>query len=252
MKLTILGSGTTVPTKQRYPSCYLVEHDNTRILLDCGPLSMARLIENGIDLHSIDAVVITHFHPDHFSGLLPFVHARFVDDLYKEREHRELTVIGPHSLKARWEKLRSVFWMERETYPLTLKERSAPAHDRVKIFTFFTFPVRHVSWFHSIGIRIMGGDKVISYTGDLGFEQDEKFHQSLLNSDILLIEAASARPSRTHLTAKDAVVFGRQAMAKKIVLTHLHDACLAMAQAEAQEDPEHITVAQDGMVFDLS
>lgn len=71
MRLTILGSGTMMPTQRRYPAAYLVEEGDAKLLLDCGHLTIARLIERGIDPHSITTVGITHFHTDHFSHLLP-------------------------------------------------------------------------------------------------------------------------------------------------------------------------------------
>lgn len=64
-----------VPTKNRRLSCYLLEVGQKRILLDLGYTSISRLIDQGIDLHSIDALFISHFHIDHFTDVLPFIHS---------------------------------------------------------------------------------------------------------------------------------------------------------------------------------
>ncbi len=58
MKLTILGSGTLLPTKERLPSSFLLETKESKILLDCGHGAIARLVELGYDPREIDGVFI--------------------------------------------------------------------------------------------------------------------------------------------------------------------------------------------------
>jgi ribonuclease BN (tRNA processing enzyme) len=54
-----------MPTKFRHPSCYFLEVGRKKILLDLGHTSIGRLIDQGIDLHSIDILFVSHFHTDH-------------------------------------------------------------------------------------------------------------------------------------------------------------------------------------------
>lgn len=251
MRLIVLGSGGAVPTRTRYPSSYLLEHGATRVLVDCGYLAIARLLERNIDFQSIAAVAITHFHPDHLSHLLPLVHARFVDDLHEKRAHRPLAVFGPASLGERWRKLREVFWVEpHEEYPLELHE-GAGSHS-VGDIHLEPFPIRHVPWFASVGYRFTVGSARLAYTGDLGPKQDDEFFETIRGVDVLLIEGSAARPSsETHLTAAEAVAFGRKADAKRVVLTHLRDSIIELAQREASAHPDFVTVAEDGLTIDL-
>ena len=86
MKLTVLGSGTNFPTARRASSSFLLEHGGTKILLDCGHSTLARLAELGVDPRELDAIFISHFHPDHFGDAFNLVVARFVGDIYEGKK----------------------------------------------------------------------------------------------------------------------------------------------------------------------
>lgn len=86
MRLTLLGTGDAagVPvygcgclvcararvdvTWRRKPCCALLEADDTRILIDAGLHDLTDRFPPG----SLDAILITHFHPDHVQGLFPW------------------------------------------------------------------------------------------------------------------------------------------------------------------------------------
>jgi ribonuclease BN (tRNA processing enzyme) len=68
MKLTVLGSSGSTPTRTNPASGYLVEHDDTTLWMDAGTgtfMELARLTDPG----TLDAVVISHMHVDHCSDL---------------------------------------------------------------------------------------------------------------------------------------------------------------------------------------
>ena len=69
LKLIILGNQGPYPGPGGACSGYLVRSQGAAVLLDCGPGVMSRL-EQQIDLSSLDAIVISHYHPDHFSDFL--------------------------------------------------------------------------------------------------------------------------------------------------------------------------------------
>src|SRR6478736_5962769 len=74
MKLTVVGCSPAWPNPGGAQSGYLVE-DPGRLLLDCGPGVLARLRETeGWPL--VDAIVITHFHLDHWGDVVPCVWGR--------------------------------------------------------------------------------------------------------------------------------------------------------------------------------
>ena len=79
MKLTILGKYGPYPEgKNTACSGYLVENEDTKILVDCGSGVLSRL-QSTIDIRTLDAIYLTHLHFDHTSDLLPLRY--LLDDL---------------------------------------------------------------------------------------------------------------------------------------------------------------------------
>jgi ribonuclease BN (tRNA processing enzyme) len=226
-KLTIVGSGTMMPTKKRHPSCYLLEVGNKKILLDIGHTSIARLVEMGIDLNSIDILFISHFHTDHFADALPLVHSLWVDGLSQLKgKYKTLTIIGPESIKERWKKLREIFWVEpKEHYPLKFFEGTRKISiDEAKIELF---EVTHVPFYQSIGIKVKFQNKIFIYTGDIGGDHSaEKLKRIAKNADLLLIEACHINQTPNHFSIDQVAQIVKEAKVKKAIATHLRDAYL--------------------------
>src|SRR4029077_15391817 len=72
VKLTVIGCSPAWPNPGGAQSGYLVEGDG-RLLLDCGPGVLARLRAAAGGWPAVDAVVITHFHLDHWGDLVPWI-----------------------------------------------------------------------------------------------------------------------------------------------------------------------------------
>ncbi len=64
-RLQLLGTGTPAPLSHRAGSSYLLEMSGETLLVDCGPGSVRRLLEAGIDTTTIDHLLLTHLHYDH-------------------------------------------------------------------------------------------------------------------------------------------------------------------------------------------
>ena len=68
MKITIIGCDGAYPRVNGATSAYLIEDKKTKILLDCGSGSIARL-QNHINLSELNGVIISHYHRDHYADL---------------------------------------------------------------------------------------------------------------------------------------------------------------------------------------
>jgi len=245
-QLTIIGSGTMVPTKNRHPSCYFLEAGQKKLLLDLGHTSISRLIDQGIDLQSIDILFVSHFHTDHFADVLPFIHSRWVDDIHHQRKHKPLTIIGPESIKERWRKLREVFWVEpKEHYPLKFIE--GVQKTKLDNITIELFEVPHVQWYQSLGIKINFQNKSFVYTGDIGGSLDiQGFKKIIQDIDLLLVEAGYIQPTPNHLTIDQIIKLVDSAKVPKVIATHLRDANLPILK-EKIKDCDNIILAKDLM-----
>ena len=71
MQLTVVGCAGSFPSAQSPASCYLLEHDGNRVLLDLGNGSLGALQQH-VDLvwpGALDAVLLSHCHIDHCADL---------------------------------------------------------------------------------------------------------------------------------------------------------------------------------------
>ncbi|MFV0554200.1 MAG: ribonuclease Z [Mangrovibacterium sp.] len=68
--LTILGSSAAVPTSEKFPTAQVLNALGRLFLIDCGEGTQHQLRVNGINLHRIDHILISHLHGDHFFGLI--------------------------------------------------------------------------------------------------------------------------------------------------------------------------------------
>src|SRR5215469_8362441 len=75
MRLTVLGGCGGWPAAGQACSGYLVEHDGFRLLIDPGYAIVPRLLEV-VDAAAVDAVLVSHGHPDHCADLNPLLRAR--------------------------------------------------------------------------------------------------------------------------------------------------------------------------------
>lgn len=250
MKLTVLGSGTMMPTKKRYPASYLLDAGGTRILLDCGHLTLARLVEHGITLREIEFVGISHFHTDHFSNLIGLVHALWVDNASTKRQHTPLSVMGPKTITERWKKLREVYWPEpEETYPVTFLE--GPTKEAVGSVSVESFDVKHVKWFPSVGFRITAGGKTLVYTGDIGGDHPlDDLVKTVTGATLLVIEVGGTQPAPNHLTIEQVLKVQEKSGVKRVLVSHVREQHLPVIRSKITGNTS-VTIAEDGMTVEV-
>ena len=80
MILTILGSGTCVPSLSRSSCSILLKIHNTYLLFDSGAGTMRRMLEAGTNIFDVSYVFYSHFHPDHTGEFVPFLFANKYPD----------------------------------------------------------------------------------------------------------------------------------------------------------------------------
>lgn len=68
--VTILGSGSAVPTSRRSPTSQFIQCCNRNILIDCGEGTQMRMRENKVKFQKLDIILISHLHGDHYFGLV--------------------------------------------------------------------------------------------------------------------------------------------------------------------------------------
>jgi ribonuclease Z len=135
LSLFFAGTAGSVPTARRGLPALLLRAGGERLLFDCGEGTQQQLLRS-VGLPELDAVFITHFHLDHWLGLVGMLKTF---DL-RARE-KPLTIHGPPGLRALFTGLRPL--LGRLGYPLDLIELEAHAEVRFGGYLVASFPVKH-------------------------------------------------------------------------------------------------------------
>ena len=217
VKLTVLGSGTCVPHKERGSSGYLLSTDAGSALFDCGNGAVWKLEKIGVDYLGINNVFITHFHPDHTSDLIPLLFA--TRHPYGKKRVKSLGIWGPEGFVEFVEKLRSPYgeWVRPEFVEIHEVGKKKRKIDGLEIKTFKTVHTEN-----SIGYVVRSGEKKIVYTGDTGYFSG--LRQAASEADIFVTECAlpDSEKMAVHMTPSDIAKILQESSPKKIVLSHLY------------------------------
>jgi ribonuclease Z len=93
-EVTILGSGSALPTLQRNPSAHFVECNNRYFLIDCAEGTQIQLRKFKVKFQKIDAILITHLHGDHYFGLVGLI-----SSMHLLGRDKKLLIVGPEHLE---------------------------------------------------------------------------------------------------------------------------------------------------------
>ena len=96
LTLSIVGSGTPVPSADRFGSAYLLSIGDTRLLFDCGPATTYKLARLGVAPTAIDHLFFTHHHFDHDVDYPCFLLSRWDQSVGGE------PVLSVHGPARRW------------------------------------------------------------------------------------------------------------------------------------------------------
>jgi ribonuclease Z len=135
VSLFFAGTAGSVPTARRGLPALLLRAGGERILFDCGEGTQQQLLRS-VGLPDVGAIFITHFHLDHWLGLIGMVKTF---DL--RGRDRPLTIHGPPGLRQLFAGLRPI--IGRTGYPLELVDLEPHAEIRFGSFLITSFPVNH-------------------------------------------------------------------------------------------------------------
>ncbi|MDO9516282.1 MAG: MBL fold metallo-hydrolase [Syntrophales bacterium] len=226
MKVTILGSGTCVPSLRRNSCSVLVEIGEAKLLFDMGAGTMRRLLEAGVTIGQISHLFFSHLHPDHTGELASFL---FASKYPNERRRRSrLRITAAEGFMAFYERLEKVYgqWIELEEGIVDIFEMKSSGPDFMQ-FDFSnidTLPMEHTE--SSIGYRLTMPDNTsIVYTGDTDYCKNAV--RLAMKADLLICECSLPDEMKVpgHLTPSLAGRIASEAQVKNLVLTHFYPEC---------------------------
>lgn len=242
MRVQFLGTGDAFGSGGRFHTCFLVETEETRFLIDCGATAMVAIRKFQVDPNQIDTIFISHLHGDHFGGL-PYL---LLDAHLVSRRERPLTIVGPPGLEERLHQARELAFPESTTNRLRFELRVLEVEPGTKTtvgdIELETFLVRHKCGAPPLALRFGCQGRILSYTGDT--EWVENIVPAGYNADLLICESYfydKAVPY--HLNYKSLSENLERIAAKRVLLTHLSQDMLG------RELP--CEVAYDGLIVEL-
>jgi phosphoribosyl 1,2-cyclic phosphate phosphodiesterase len=255
MRLTFLGTGTSMgipvigcrcavctsadPRNKRLRTSALLEVDGTSLLFDAGPDLRQQALAVG--LQRLDAVLLTHAHADHVSGLDDIRPLNFV-------QKAAMPLYGAAStLEFVRERFKYAFvnGSEGSTRPaLELVEIRDRAPFRINTIKVIPFDVAHGTWTIT-GFRI----------GALGYITDASFIppaslELLRGLDVLVLNALRPAPHPTHFSVEQACALIDELQPRRALLVHMtHD---LDHESTNVNFPDHIRLAYDGLSIEVA
>jgi len=224
--VTILGSGTCVPSLKRSACSVMITTGRSVIVMDCGPGTMRRLTETKTAVTDVSHVFFSHFHPDHTGELAAFIFANKYPD--RDRRKHPLTLIAGKDFLNFFNRLKSLYgrWVELPPERFRLVEMDAGMVDSTEFsdFSVESIPVEHNP--ESLAFKITGRDgKTVVYSGDTDFS--DNLIKLARGVDLLICEAALPAAFKVpgHLTPPEAGTIAAQAGVHSLVLTHFYPEC---------------------------
>ena len=215
MKLTVVGCSGSGPGPDSAASCYLLEHEGFRLLLDLGNGAFGTL-QALADPDTIDAVFLSHLHADHCLDVAPFV----VWHRYSGcSSRRRVPLFAPAGAERRLTlaydgedaSLADVF----DFVVIT------PGTSAIGPFAVETARTAHPVECHAV--RLTAGGRSLVYTGDTGPSQ--RVVDLARGADVLLAEAAHPEgpglPTALHLNGREAGQHAAAAGVGRLLLTHV-------------------------------
>jgi len=214
MRLDVLGSSGTAPTKINPASGYLLRYAGTTVWMDAGPGTYMALLQL-IDPAEVDVVLLSHMHPDHCTDLFALFHGlkyvRGVDD--------PVSVVAPDGSL---ERMRG-FVQGGDDHALF---QAFAVHEARpgETLQFAAFTVNPQAAHHSVpafAYRIHAGGAALGYTGDTG--ASDMVAEHFAGAHTVLAEATlpAGDGYPFHMTAHQAGQLASAAGAERLILTHI-------------------------------
>jgi ribonuclease BN (tRNA processing enzyme) len=250
VRVTIVGCSGSFPGPDSPASCYLLEADGFRLLLDLGNGALGAL-QRYAGLYSIDAVCLSHLHGDHCLDLASYMVAR---TYAPDGARPPVPVYGPEDTPRR---------MAGVTYGGGGDPGMAQAFEFVTLSPGtrqigpFEVALAHMNHpVETFGFRFSHAGASLAYSADTG--ECPALVDLARGADLLLCEAslleAPGLPVDLHLTARKAAEHAERAGVAQLTLTHLvpwNDRARSLEEASVGPYRGPITLATAGQSVDL-
>jgi len=255
LRVIVLGSGSCVPSFQRYPASYFFFPTDLKEnwLIDIGEGALFRLKEAEESYKEIDRIFISHTHPDHIGALVPLLLALNYTPGFKRK--KPLFIYGSEDVREYLRMNQDFAPYLKCNFPLEFISVSQDKEVKVRNSSFMTKKMKHFD--PTLGYRWNIGNRIVVYGADGGFS--EELIQLSEDADFLILESSypKDKPIPGHLTTLEAGEVARKAGAKRLMLTHFYPGVAEMSEEEIKTQARssgyegEIILAKDLMALEI-
>jgi ribonuclease BN (tRNA processing enzyme) len=243
-ELVLIGTSDAFGGGGRRQSAYLLRTPSGSVLLDCGGTTSTGLSALGISREEVEAILITHFHADHFGGIPQFL----LGAEYEDRRRAPMRIAGPVGVERRVREVARALGhpLEEHRFGFAVSFEELPVGETRAIGPVET---RAFATFHSPdscphGLIVTAGNRRLAYSGDTGWF--EALPSEVNGSDLFLCECTQVRREfEYHLSFQELSERNGEFDCGRLVLTHLG------AEMRALGDVGGFEIADDGRVLKL-
>lgn len=245
MLLRVLGSSGTYPAKGSPASGFVLEHGDTRIVMDLGPGAYTAFSAWGT-IADVDALMISHGHLDHCADLLAWYHA----GRYGVVRRPPITAYSPHGV---FDRVQAFVRHSDEEMAMVFDHHLVAQGDVTGVGDIVLQFANAVHPVPTVATRATGRGVSLVYSGDTGWSDDVV--SLARGADVLLCDATTLEDLMpdVHCTPEVAGRMAAAAGVERLLLTHLREDVAvdrAVDQA-AKEFPGPIAVVGAGDVIEL-
>jgi ribonuclease Z len=215
-KLIFLGTSNALSSEDHENTHMVILGEQRTVLIDCPNSPLLRFQKAGVDFKALNDLILTHFHPDHVSGV-----PQLLMNMWLMGRQHSITIHGLAHTLDRIETMMQLYNSAKWPGFFQVEYHRLPAQALVSIldcdeFHITASPVQHL--IPNIGLRIefAASKKVLVYTSDT--EACTQVTQLARGADVLVHESSGATPG--HSSASQAGETARLAGAGSLLLIH--------------------------------
>lgn len=242
VEIRFLGSGDAFGSGGRFNTCILLSEGDERALVDCGASSLVAMNRFGVAPNSIDTILLTHLHGDHFGGI-PFF---LLDGQFGSRRRAPITIAGPPGVEKRVHEAMEALFPGSSTvqraFEVRFSEWQPQQVARLNGIEVTPYPVDHPSGAPPFALRMVRGGRTVTFTGDTAW--CDNLIPAARGADLLIAECCFYdKPVKHHLDFVTLKAKREALGAARVVLTHMGPEMLARVEGLGFE------YAEDGKTF---
>jgi ribonuclease BN (tRNA processing enzyme) len=239
-----LGSGDAFGSGGRFQTCIYVDAEHTRFLIDCGTSSLIAMKRFGVDPATIDLILISHLHGDHFGGI-PFL---IRETQITSARTAPLLIAGPKGIRERTISAMEILFPGSSnaatSFALNFCELVEGCTNILNLLSVESYRAIHTAGTEAHSLRVECDGRIISYSGDT--EWNDNLIEVARDADLFVCEGFSYEEEiKNHMSYRTLMRHRQKLTCKRAILTHMNEDLLGRLQ-----DVE-LEYAEDGKILAL-